>query len=193
MCPFSSKFRVSLLRNQNVSPCVYVTQSSHVSVLIFAAFSDVTSPLYCVKKKKGGSNLTGFTLKLWATVLARTPDIEPRWRAASRISPLTTLMMIIVIFCMCMCRRTGSSPSRGCWTSTGVCADQSDFRCTTTMKDFVSTGKTTRPWLTPRASCAEQTDVGRGITTLSTGTSHTITEKSKLPVLVKVWSPPCIR
>lgn len=41
-------------------PCVYVTQSSYVSVLIIAAFSDVTSPLYCVKK--GGSNLAGFLL-----------------------------------------------------------------------------------------------------------------------------------
>lgn len=33
-----------------------------------------------------------------------------------------------------------NSSSRGYWTSTGVCADRSGFRCTMTMKGFASTG-----------------------------------------------------
>lgn len=46
--------------------------------------------------------------------------------------------------CVCVCRRTGGSSSRGCWTSTGACADPSGCRCTTTMKGSAPTGVTAR-------------------------------------------------
>lgn len=143
MGPFSSIFRLSLLWDQNV----YVTQSSLVFVLLIAAFSDVTSPLYNVEK--GGSNLTCFFQEdrgqpEAVSAPARTTDMELLWQAASRISSLSTSCDDHCRVCVSVCRKMESSSWRGCWTSTGVCADQSDFRCTTTMKDFVSTGMTSR-------------------------------------------------
>lgn len=47
--------------------------------------------------------MTELTLQLWANVPARTPDIEPWWLQASRISPLTMTADNYCHTCVCVC------------------------------------------------------------------------------------------
>lgn len=144
---------------------------------IFAAFSDVTSPLHRIKKgwvrPDGVSLRWEGSLELWPT--ARTPNIEPPWLRASRISPCAGMLEIIVMCVFVSVSRTmESSSSRGCWTSTGVSVAQSDFKCMMTTKDSVSTGTTTRCLYALNQQICLQ------------GFSHNRTE-SQTPA-----SPPCI-
>lgn len=93
---------------------------------------------------EGGSSMMEASA-LWkrrAPLSARTPDAEPLWQAASRISSEREDWSLLSALCISVCRKTESWSWRGCWTSTGVCVDPSDCRCTTTTKDSAPTGVT---------------------------------------------------
>lgn len=95
---------------------------------------------------------------------ARTPDTEPPWQAASRISPPPCeperwwLLSVSACVAARVCRKTECSSSRGCWTSTGACGGQSGFRCTTIMKDSASNSTTRHNRVRPELTLAPHSD-----------------------------------
>lgn len=68
---------------------------------------------------------------------------EPRWQAAKQDIPSDREdWSLHAAPCVSVRRKTASSSWRGCWTSTGDCADPSDCRCMMTTSGFAPTGGT---------------------------------------------------
>lgn len=168
---------------------MYVTSSSHGSVLIIVAFSDVTSPLYCVKM--GGSSLTGFLQDervhpvaasdcsstytwYWAAVAGGQQDI-PCW---------PWLLIIIVIwmcFCVSLCAGGWGAHPRGSaehLLGSTPTNQTSDVRWQWKIPSQPVQQPYTH-WHTDAFICW----INRCGPAVLTGTSHTITEK------VSLWKP----